>query len=42
VFKGYSGIVVREKGGERLIVQISLLRQAVEVEFPRLAVSRGR
>jgi hypothetical protein len=35
VFAGYSGVVVREKGRDRLIVQISLLRTAVAVELDR-------
>lgn len=34
-FRGFRGIVLREKGRDRLIVQISLLRQAVAAEFER-------
>lgn len=41
-FRGYTGVVTREKGKDRLIVQISLLRQAVAVEFDREMVSRER
>jgi transcription antitermination factor NusG len=40
VFAGYSGVVVRAKGQERLIVSVSLLRQAVSVEFDREVVQR--
>ncbi len=39
-FAGYSGVVVRARGQERLIVSISLLRQAVSVEFAREVVQR--
>lgn len=35
VFAGYSGIVERGKGSDRLIVRVSLVRQAVAVEFDR-------
>jgi transcription antitermination factor NusG len=35
VFAGYSGVVVREKARDRLIVRISLLRTAVAVELDR-------
>jgi len=34
-FAGYSGVVVREKGRDRLLVLVSLLRKAVAVEFER-------
>lgn len=34
-FKGYVGVVVEERGSERLIVSVSLLKKAVAVEFPR-------
>ncbi|HEV7920315.1 MAG TPA: antitermination protein NusG, partial [Thermoanaerobaculia bacterium] len=34
-FAGYSGVVVREKGRDRLLVMVSLLRKAVAVEFER-------
>jgi len=39
-FAGYRGIVVRTKGAQRLIVQVSTLRQLVVVEFDREVVSR--
>ena len=39
-FAGYSGVVMRAKGQERLIVSVSLLRQAVSVEFDREVVQR--
>lgn len=35
VFRGYTGIVIRDKGHDRIIVKISLLRQAVAAEFDR-------
>jgi transcription antitermination factor NusG len=41
-FAGYQGSVVRERGRVRLIVQISLIRQAVSVEFERGVLSRTR
>ncbi|HEX7152392.1 MAG TPA: transcription termination/antitermination NusG family protein [Thermoanaerobaculia bacterium] len=41
-FSGYSGVVLREKGRDRLIVQISLIRQAVSVEFERDVVARSK
>ena len=34
-FEGYLGIVVRERGAERLLVSVSLLRKSVAVEFER-------
>ncbi len=34
-FRGYTGIVVRERGSMRLIVSVSILRKSVAVEFPR-------
>jgi transcriptional antiterminator RfaH len=34
-FEGYVGVVVRERGTERLLVSVSLLRRAVSVEFER-------
>lgn len=34
-FAGYSGIVLRTRGQNRLIVHVSLLKQAVAVEFDR-------
>jgi len=34
-FEGYLGIVVRDRGAERLLVSVSLLRKSVAVEFER-------
>jgi transcription antitermination factor NusG len=34
-FEGYLGIVVRERGAERLLVSVSLLRKSVAVDFER-------
>jgi transcription antitermination factor NusG len=34
-FKGYTGTVVREKGRERLIVSVTMIRQSVSVEIDR-------
>lgn len=34
-FKGYRGIVVRQKNSERLVVMVSLIRKAIAVEFGR-------
>jgi transcription termination/antitermination protein NusG len=34
-FSGYSGIVLHERGGLRLIVSVSMLKKSVAVEFPR-------
>ena len=42
VFRGYRGIVLREKGRERLLVELTLLRKAVAVEFARDALRRSR
>lgn len=39
-FAGYSGVVLRGKGHNRLVVKISLLRQAVVVEFDREVLRR--
>ena len=36
------GIVLREKGRERLLVELTLLRKAVAVEFARDALRRSR
>lgn len=41
-FAGYSGVVVRAKGQDRLIVSVSLLKQAVSVEFDREVVAVAR
>lgn len=41
-FSGYSGIVVQERGRDRLIISIALLRQSVAVEFDRDMVRRSR
>lgn len=40
-FKGYTGIVVRQKNAERLIITVSLIRKAVAVEFSRSVVRRA-
>jgi hypothetical protein len=37
-FEGYRGIVVREKGTERLVVSVSFIRQSVAVELDREAI----
>jgi transcriptional antiterminator RfaH len=42
VFRGYTGVVIEERGALRLIVQLSALRKSVEVEFPREALSRRK
>jgi transcription antitermination factor NusG len=34
-FRGYTGVVIRERGSLRLIVSLSILRKSVAVEFPR-------
>jgi transcription antitermination factor NusG len=41
-FAGYRGVVVRGRSRDRLIVQISLLRQSVAVEFDREVLRRVR
>ena len=41
-FRGYSGIVLREKGHSRLIVSISFLRKAVAVELEAYALAADR
>jgi len=41
-FAGYTGVVMRERGQARLIVQISLIRQAVAVEFGRDVLAPAR
>jgi transcription antitermination factor NusG len=35
VFKGFHGVVVRERGTERLVVSVSLIRQSAAVEIDR-------
>jgi transcriptional antiterminator RfaH len=35
VFKGFRGVVVRERGTERLVVSVSLIRQSVAVDIDR-------
>lgn len=42
VFAGYSGVVERGKGTDRLIIRVSLLRQAVSVEFDREVLKPAR
>lgn len=34
-FKGYRGVIVREKGTERLVISVSFIRQSVAVEVDR-------
>jgi transcription termination/antitermination protein NusG len=41
-FAGYTGVVVRGKGHDRLVVHVSLLKQAVSVEFARDVLQRLR
>ncbi len=41
-FKGYEGVIVKEKGEARLVVSISMIRQSVIVELSREAVAPGR
>jgi transcription antitermination factor NusG len=41
-FAGYTGIVVRGKGHDRLIVRVTLIRQAVSVEFDREVLQRAK
>lgn len=41
-FAGYTGVVVRGKSRDRLIVRISLLKQAISVEFDRGVLQRVR
>ncbi len=38
-FEGYLGIVVRDRGAERLLISVSLLRKSVAVEFEREMVA---
>lgn len=42
VFRGYTGVVVEERGALRLIVQVSALRKSVAVEFPREFLARRK
>lgn len=35
VFRGYTGIVLQERGRDRLVVSLSLIQKQLEVEFPR-------
>ena len=41
-FAGYTGVVLRGKGHDRLVVRVSLLKQAVSVEFDREVLQRLR
>lgn len=41
-FKGYTGVVLRTQGQLRLVVTVSMLRQAVSVEFERAVVVPAR
>jgi transcriptional antiterminator NusG len=38
-FKGYSGVVLREKGRLRMVVSVSMLRRSVSVELDREALA---
>lgn len=35
VFKGYTGVVVEERGPVRLVISVTALRRSIVVEFPR-------
>jgi transcription antitermination factor NusG len=39
-FRGYSGRVVRDARGDRLVVALTLLRKSVAVEIDRAALRR--
>jgi transcription antitermination factor NusG len=39
-FSGYCGVVTEERGTLRLIVQVSILKKSIAVEFPREMLSR--
>jgi transcription antitermination factor NusG len=41
-FKGYEGVIVKEKGEERLVVSISMIMRSVMVELGRESVAPGR
>jgi transcription antitermination factor NusG len=41
-FSGYTGIVVREKGHDRLVVLVALINRAVTVEFERHVLAKTR
>ena len=41
-FKGYSGVVVEDRGTLRLIVSVSALRKSLAVEFPREHLARQK
>jgi transcription antitermination factor NusG len=41
-FRGYSGIVIEERGAQRLIVSVSILRKSVPVEFPRELLAQSK
>ena len=41
-FRGYFGVVVREKGATRLVVSVSMLRRSVAVELERDVVEADR
>ena len=38
-FRGYLGVIVREKGTQRLVVSVSMLRRSVAVELEREALA---
>jgi len=39
-FRGYTGVVIKERGSLRLIVSVSILKKSVAVEFPREVLAR--
>lgn len=41
-FRGYFGVVVREKGATRLVVSVSMLRRSIAVELERDGVEMDR
>jgi transcriptional antiterminator RfaH len=41
-FSGYSGVVVREKGDDRLVILVTLINKAVSVEFERGVVAKAK
>ena len=41
-FQGYLGVVIREKGTQRLVVSVSMLRRSVAIEMDRESLAPGR
>jgi transcriptional antiterminator NusG len=41
-FRGYTGVVVEERGALRLIVSVSILKKSVAVEFPREVLAKAK